>query len=83
MPVIERSHVSRERAHHVPWILWPFAALWGLLAFILTTTGRLIGAVLGLVFMVVGIVLTMTIVGAPFGIPMMIMGFLLLLRSLF
>jgi hypothetical protein len=71
---------ARESA---PWFLWPFAALWDLLAFVLRLTGRLIGVVLGLVLLIVGIVLTLTIVGAPVGIPLFIFGLLLLVRSMF
>ena len=33
----------------VAWYFWPFVALWRLLAFILTLTGRILGVVLGLV----------------------------------
>ena len=66
-----------------PWFLWPFVALWDLLAFILSLTGRLVAAVLGLVLMIVGIVLTVTLLAAPMGIPLIILGFLLMLRSIF
>lgn len=69
--------------HRAPWILWPFAALWDLLAFILRLTGRLVAAAIGLVLMILGIVITMTVVGAPLGIPVFILGFLLLVRSVF
>jgi hypothetical protein len=57
-------------------------ALWDLLAFILNLTGRLVAAVLGLVLMTVGIVLTVTLIAAPVGIPLIILGFLLMLRSI-
>ena len=67
---------------HTPWFLWPFKALWELLAFILSLTGRLIAAILGIVFMIVGLILTATIVGAVVGLPLIIVGFLLLLRSI-
>ena len=66
-----------------PWYLWPFKALWDLLTFILNLTGRLIAAILGLVIMVVGMILTVTVVAAPVGIPLIIIGFLLMLRSIF
>lgn len=66
-----------------PWFLWPFAALWDLLAFVLRLTGRVVAAVIGLVLMIVGVLLTMTVVGAPVGIPLGVLGFLLLLRSIF
>ncbi len=67
----------------VPWILWPFYALWRLVTFILNATGRLICAVLGIALMVVGSTVTLTIVGAPLGIPLILLGVLLLARALF
>jgi hypothetical protein len=69
--------------HGVPWILWPFWAIWRLVIGIIEFTGRLVGAILGLVLMIVGVILTVTIVGAIVGIPMLIFGFLLIMRSLF
>jgi hypothetical protein len=75
--------MSRDRDRNYPWILWPFVALWNLLSFILKTTGRIVGAILGLLLMVAGVALTVTILGAPVGIPLAILGFLLVLRSLF
>ena len=65
------------------WILWPFVALWRLLAFILEMTGRLLAAVLGLVFVIVGIVVSLTVVGAIVGVPLAIFGFMLMVRALF
>ena len=67
----------------VPWFLWPFYALWRLLTFILNATGSLVLAVLGIVLMVVGLLITLTVAGAPIGIPLAILGFLLLLRAVF
>ncbi len=67
----------------VPAPLWPFYALWRLLTYILGVTGRLLAAVMGLVLMIVGLLVSATVVGAPFGIPLAILGFLLLLRSVF
>ena len=71
---------SRTR---VPWILWPFYAVWRLLALVLEVTGRLVGAVLGVALMAAGVVVSLTIVGAPLGIPLVALGFLLLVRSFF
>lgn len=73
--------MSKKRS--VPWIFWPFVALWDLLGFILRTTGRLLAIILGLVLMIVGGGLTATVLGAPVGIPVGVFGFLLLLRGLF
>jgi len=67
----------------IPWILWPFWAIWRLVVLIISMTGRLIGAVLGLVLMIAGLLVSLTIVGAIVGIQLIIFGFLLVMRSLF
>ncbi len=67
----------------IHWLLWPFAALWNLLCWILQVTGRLIAAILGLVIFIVGIVLTLTVIGAIVGIPLAIFGLLLMVRAIF
>ena len=67
----------------IPWILWPFVAVWRMLTMILALTGRIIFAVLGLVFMAVGVTVSLSIVGAPLGVPLAAFGLLLLVRSLF
>lgn len=75
--------MSKENRTKTPWYLWPFVALWDLLAFILSLTGRLVGSLLGMALMIVGLVLTVTIIASPIGIPILIVGFLIVLRSLF
>ena len=72
-----------DREKHVPCLLWPFWIIWRLIIGIIAITGRLVGAVLGLVFMIAGVVVSLTIVGLVIGIPMIIFGFMLLMRSLF
>lgn len=67
----------------IPWYLWPFWALWRLVTLILAATGRLVAVILGLVFIIVGFVLSATIIGAIIGIPLIIFGFLLTIRGLF
>ena len=74
------EHTNKK---HVPWILWPFWAIWKLVAGIAAGTGRLVAAILGLVFMIVGVVLTATIIGAIVGVPFIIFGLLLMVRGLF
>ena len=69
--------------HRIPWILWPFVALWRLIAMIVEFTGRIVAVVLGAVLMIVGIVVSLTIIGAVVGIPLAILGLLLVLRGLF
>jgi hypothetical protein len=66
-----------------PWILWPFVALWRLLAGIVEITGRLVAVILGAVLMIVGIIVSLTVVGAIVGVPLAILGFLVILRGLF
>jgi hypothetical protein len=51
----------------VPWYLWPFWAIWRLVGLILAATGRLVAVILGLVFLIVGVVLTVTVIGAIVG----------------
>ena len=68
---------------HTPWYLWPFAALWKLLAVIVEMTGRFVAMVIGIVFIIVGVLISLTIVGALVGIPLAIIGLLLLLRGIF
>lgn len=67
----------------VPLLLRPFALLWRLLGLILSITSRIVCALLGLVLMVAGVALTMSILGAPAGVALSVLGFLLLVRALF
>jgi hypothetical protein len=69
--------------HHTPWFLWPFKALWMLIANIVGFTGRLVAVIVGFVFIVVGIVVSLTVIGAIIGIPLAIVGFLMVLRGIF
>jgi hypothetical protein len=71
------------RWKNMSWLLWPFIALWRLVTTILEMTGRFVALVLGLVFMLVGALVSLTIVGAIVGIPLFIVGFMLVLRGIF
>lgn len=75
--------MTTETKQHIPWFLWPFAALWKLLAVIVELTGRFLAMVLGLVFILVGVIVSLTVIGAIIGIPLAIIGLLLLLRGIF
>lgn len=72
-----------EERKRTPWILWPFVAIWDLITWILKLTGRLVAAVLGLVFMIVGTILTVTVIGAVVGLPLIVFGFALMVRAIF
>jgi len=72
-----------QTTHSVPWILWPFYALWRLVTGILVLTGRLLGVVLGLALILVGVLLSLTVIGAALGVPLALFGTVLMLRGLF
>jgi hypothetical protein len=69
--------------HSIPWYLWPFAAIWQLIATIVGLTGRFVAMVLGLVFILVGLLVSLTVIGAIIGIPMALIGLLLFLKGIF
>jgi hypothetical protein len=66
-----------------PWLLWPFVLVWRFVTWILGLTGRLLAILLGVVLMILGVVISLTIIGAILGVPLAILGFLLVLRGLF
>jgi len=75
--------MTEHRKKRVHWLLYPFWLIWRLVIWIIEATGRLIGAILGLVLMIAGVVISLTVIGAVVGIPLIIFGFMLLVRSLF
>lgn len=72
-----------HRKPHVPFLLWPFWALWRFVRLMLELTGRVLGIVIGFVLIAVGVLLSLTIVGAIVGIPLASLGALLIIRGLF
>lgn len=75
--------MSTQTKHHIPWYLWPFAAIWKLLSVIVEMTGRFVALVLGIVFIVAGTIVSLTFIGAIIGIPLAFIGLLLLLKGIF
>lgn len=75
--------MSTQTKHSVPWYLWPFAAIWRLLATIVELTGRFVAMLIGIVLILVGVIVSLTVIGAIVGIPLALIGFLLFLRGLF
>lgn len=65
-----------------PWLLRPFIWIWNFIAYIITLTGRFVAVILGIVLMIVGAILTITVVGAIVGIPLIFIGVLLVVRGL-
>lgn len=78
--VVEMSDSTESQ---VPWILWPFYAVWKILTLILNITGRIICVVLGLALMAAGVAISLSIIGAIIGVPLASFGFLLIIRALF
>jgi len=74
---------TTAKSRSVPWYLWPFWAIWRLITFIVELTGRLVAVVLGLVMMIVGALVSLTVIGAVIGVPLILIGFLLVLRGFF
>ena len=74
--------MTTHTEHHTPWFLWPFVAIWKLLAVIVELTGRLVAMILGIVLMIVGVVVSLTLVGAIVGVPLAIVG-LLFIKGIF
>ena len=74
---------TENEPRRVPWLLWPFWAIWRLVAFIVETTGRLLAVVLGFVLMLVGVILSVTVIGLVIGVPLILIGMLLVIRGLF
>ena len=71
--------INYKKTH---WLLWPFAFVWNLVAYILMLTGRFTAVVLGLVLILAGVILSLTVVGAIVGIPIALLGLLLTIRGL-
>jgi hypothetical protein len=72
-----------QKRDSLAWVWWPFVAIWRLLATIVELTGRFVAMVLGLVLMLVGALVSLTIIGAIVGVPLFIVGLLLTLRGIF
>jgi len=64
-------------------LLLPFKAVFWLIGALFNITGRLIGALLGCLLMIIGLGLTATIFLAIIGIPLIIIGFVLIIKSIF
>lgn len=73
----------RKTKRRIPWYLLPFWWIWELLALIVRMTGRLVAVILGLVLMIAGVLVSVTVVGLIIGIPLIFVGVLLVIHGLF
>lgn len=71
-----------EEKRKMPFLLWPFWALFQLVLWILKLTGRLVGAILGLAIVIVGVVLSITVIGAVIGVPLILLGLMLMIKAI-
>ena len=72
-----------DNQRKAPFLLLPFVLVWSIFSFMMKLTGRVVAASIGIIFMMVGLILTVTFVAAPIGIPLALFGFLLIVRSIF
>lgn len=74
--------MSHRRSSLVSVLLWPFVAILRLIEGIIVLGGRFLVMVLGMVFIFVGLLVSLTIVGAIVGIPLALVGLLMVFRGL-
>lgn len=67
----------------VPCLLWPFWAVWRLVVWTVGFCGRFITVILGLVLMLAGTLISLTVIGMIVGVPLFLFGLLLVFRGLF
>jgi hypothetical protein len=79
---IQEVAMSRRSRRSSSCLLWPFVALFRLLAGILILAVRFVFVVVGLVLIIVGLLISLTIVGAIVGIPLALVGLLLVFLGL-
>lgn len=75
--------MNESAQNGVPWLLWPFYAVWKLVTLILNITGRILCVLLGIGLMAFGVAVSLSLVGAILGVPLLAFGFLLTVRALF
>lgn len=68
---------------NTPVIFWPVVAVWKIITKLVELTGILIALLVGFIFMVVGVTLSMTVVGAVIGIPLLFIGVMITLRAIY
>jgi hypothetical protein len=64
-------------------VFLPFELIWRLVAFFVGLAGRSVSILLGLVLLVVGVILCVTVIGIVVGIPLILLGLLLIARGFF
>lgn len=78
-----KKHSDRRLESGRRGCLWPMQAILSLPVALLKLTGRTLGVVIGFLFVVVGLLISLTIIGAIVGIPLALLGALMMARALF
>lgn len=63
-------------------LLLPFRLLWWIVRVVVEITGRLLAVLIGVVLVVAGVVLTLTVIGAIVGVPLIAIGVGLILKGI-
>ena len=74
--------MTHRRSGLVSVLLWPIVAILRLIEGIVVLGGRFLVMVLGMVFIFVGLLVSLTIIGAIIGIPLALIGVLMVFRGL-
>ncbi|WFA09347.1 hypothetical protein [Tissierella sp. Yu-01] len=64
-------------------LLFPFILIGKLIEWTIQLTGRFIAIILGLIILILGLLLSVTIIGAILGIPLLLIGIGLIIRGIF
>ena len=64
-------------------LLFPFILIGKLIEWTIHLTGRFIAIILGLIILILGLLLSVTIIGAILGIPLLLIGIGLIIRGIF
>jgi hypothetical protein len=75
--------MTTMREVRVPLLALPFVLIWRLITGIMRLVGRVLAFVMGVVLVIIGLLLSVTIIGAIVGLPMAAAGLLLMIRALF
>lgn len=75
--------MSYANARRTSLLLLPLVLIWRLVSMLVQITGILLALLIGFIFMVVGVALSMTVVGAVIGVPLLFLGVMITLRAIY
>lgn len=75
--------MSYANARRTSLLLLPLVLIWRPVSMLVQITGILLALLIGFIFMVVGVALSMTVVGAVIGVPLLFLGVMITLRAIY